>query len=74
MEMATSIKRQQPQLPLDSEIIEACNQNPPCDENGESAKGLMYPPQAPIFWIKYGLRSQGREAEARTQDFAFRAL
>jgi hypothetical protein len=34
----------------------------------------LCPPQAPIFWIKYGLRSQGREAEAQSQDFAFRAL
>jgi hypothetical protein len=72
--MAASINHQQPQLPSDSEIIEACNRNPPYDENGMSIKGLMYPPQAPIFWIKYGLRSEGREAEARTQDFAFRAL
>jgi hypothetical protein len=77
--MATSInlgrqRRPQPQLPSDSEIIDACDRNPPCDENELRLKGLMYPPQAPIFWIKYGLQSEGRDAEARTQDFAFRAL
>jgi serine/threonine protein kinase len=78
--MATSINRdsqqcrQLPQLPSDNEIIDACDRNPPCDENGDAIRGLMYPPQAPIFWIKYGLRSEGRDAEAQTHDFAFRAL
>jgi hypothetical protein len=79
-EMAVSINRdsqrcrQQPQLPSDNEIIDTCDRNPPCHENGDSIKGLMYPPEAPIFWIKYGLRSAGRDAEARAHDFAFRAL
>ena len=81
--MATSINRdsqqcrqlpQLPQLPSDNEIIDACDRNPPCHENGDAIRGLMYPPQAPIFWIKYGLRSEGRDAEARTHDFTFRAL
>ncbi|KAH8790921.1 hypothetical protein F5882DRAFT_377049 [Hyaloscypha sp. PMI_1271] len=79
-ERATSINRdsqqcrQLPQLPSDNEIIDACDRNPPCHENGNAIRGLMYPAQAPIFWIKYGLRSEGRDAEARTHDFAFRAL
>ena len=71
---ASSQHRAQPQLPPDHEIIEACDRNPPCDENLISTKGLKYPPEDPIFWIKYGSSLDGRDAEARTQDFAFRAL
>jgi hypothetical protein len=42
VEMAASINRQQPQLPSDREIIEACDRNPPGHENGDSITGLMY--------------------------------
>lgn len=61
------------ELPSDTEIVAACEQQSLVDET--SYNGLLYPSrESPIAFIKYGPEQLGMKEEMRNQVFALQAL
>ncbi len=56
------------QIPTPDELVRLCSAK---DERGYNM-GLAYPPESPIFWIKYGRSIVWNEVLA--QDMAYREL
>ncbi|KAK7425968.1 hypothetical protein QQZ08_007550 [Neonectria magnoliae] len=56
-------------------LIELSNALPPCNARGHAISGFAYPPEKPVIFIKFrGNLERGRDAEARTQVWAYEAL
>ncbi|KPM43177.1 hypothetical protein AK830_g3308 [Neonectria ditissima] len=74
--MSASLSPQQvaDSLTVDS-LIELSNAVPPCDSRRYAITGFAYPPEKPVIFVKFGGNfMKGRDAEARTQVWAYEAL
>jgi hypothetical protein len=70
--MSTSeVRKGQPQLPPDKEIIALCEQQSLAQS---SYNHLAYPRDSPTLFIKYGPEKLGMKGEMRNQVFAFEML